>query len=235
MHNYRIWVNIGILAVSLMWLVSALANGWAGWHLAKAPELGAILAGASVAADILKAVMLFVISAAIINRRWVVMCVAVLVFILCAGWSMRSATHFAASLYSGSLAERTFNQQIQTDERGLLGIKTNHAKALSGQTVKIDPKARVRAAELAAEANASTERAYHDAIKAAEEGLARIQKMGAQEAGDPLAGLLHVEDESMILATSLFFAGLLEVVSASGCLPGPATSARRRQPSRPRR
>ena len=71
MHKNRLWGRVGIAAVSLVWLVSAMANGWAGYHLSNAPELGIVLAAASVAIDIMKAVALFVITAAICNRRWV--------------------------------------------------------------------------------------------------------------------------------------------------------------------
>src|SRR6476660_1919967 len=127
MHKNRLWGRVGIAAVSLVWLVSAMANGWAGYHLANAPELGVVLAAASVATDIMKTVALFVITAAICNRRWVAVGMAVVVFVLCAGWSARSATDFAANILSDRMAEKNFKAEQQQMAKDLLELRKKRA------------------------------------------------------------------------------------------------------------
>jgi hypothetical protein len=218
MQKSTLWGGVGVAAVSLMWLVSAMANGWAGYHLSDNPELGGVLAAASVATDVMKAVSVFALASLIAGRRWFAVSIAVVVFLVCAAWSLRSATHFAATVFTTSVAKHAHAAKMQGTAEELLNIKKKRAEFLTQQTVDIEVnnKSKGRAVEMASEENRRLSREFKELMADLEADRRSIEQMGAQSAGDPLAGLFHVADKDVILATSLSFAAILEIVSGLG-------------------
>ena len=213
--TWRLWPLFGGCAVLGLWLVSAAANYHAGISISDDPMISDILGIASVCADVMKAVALFIITAAIVNKRWIVAGCATVVLVLCGAWSVRSAMHFASSALTTKAAERTLSHSLQKADLDLLAIKTQRAGFLSQQSVTVDVKNRYARAD-ALQANERSSVEFSSLVRDIEAQKKAIKKAGVATAGDPIAALFKLEDRTVILATALFFAALLEVVSGFG-------------------
>lgn len=110
------WAVPAIIAVSVMWGVSACANWYAGASFGDSTTFNALLfetttsqifSSASLASDVLKSVMLFAAAAALTMRHFKAALVTGSIWFVCTLWSVISATGFVA-----------FNQGNVTDARG---------------------------------------------------------------------------------------------------------------------
>lgn len=211
----KIWPIVGFVAVMGLWLVSAAANYYAGVGLSSDPVTSQILGAASISADLMKAVAIFIIVAAAANQRWVVCGVGVLVFALCATWSMRSATHFASTMMTEKAAERSQAHDIQKSSLDLLGIKTRRAAFLAEQTVTVNVNNKYARTDAISE-NRRSSVEFDDLVKDIESQQKKLASVEVAVAGDPIAALFGLSDRTVILASALFFAALLEVVSGVG-------------------
>jgi hypothetical protein len=212
----RIWGTFGILAVLVLWGASAGANFWAGFTLTDDPNLRAISGAVSVSVDILKAVALFVIVAALANRRWVVTGTAVLVFALCSAWSLRSAVYTASVIFSTAEAKRGHDAQVQKNDAALLAIKQQRLGFLSQQKVEVDSKSRRSVVELATDENERTASEFAKLAKELEDDNKKFAEQTASIPTDPIALMLQIDSRYVITATALFFAALVEFTSGAG-------------------
>jgi hypothetical protein len=87
---------LGVLAASVLLLVSAMMNYQFGYNLGKTPVDGQIYGMASAAADCLKALAPFFFFAAIRNRVWSQAVAAALVWVVVTGYAFTSALGHAA-------------------------------------------------------------------------------------------------------------------------------------------
>jgi hypothetical protein len=87
---------LGVIAASILLVVSAMMNYRFGYSLGKTPTDGQIYGMASAAADCFKALAPFFFFAAIRNRVWSQAIAAVLVWIVVTGYAMTSALGHAA-------------------------------------------------------------------------------------------------------------------------------------------
>lgn len=206
---------LGLLAVAAIWTVSAIANAMAGYQLSSDPQLSAVLSAASVACDILKAIVLFVVLGAFIQRRWVVVGLATVLFVLTTGWSMRSAVYFA----SWGIADRanTLRHQEMVAEAQLMLVSTKQQRArfLAEQRVDVTSKYRsIR--EAAAEANAKSSEEFSKMMDEIQADLEKIKHSKPTPVIDPIAEVMELPHAQVALWTSLAFALLLEMSSATG-------------------
>jgi hypothetical protein len=214
--GWRFWPFAGICAVTAMWGVSASANWWAGYSLADDELIAFVLGGASIASDIMKAVALFVVVAALGNRQWIVALTALVVFLACAAWSLRSATYFSAHMMTQHVAERESKIKQRAGKAELLDIAKKRASFLAQQDLKIDPNTGRNARETLVAERRRTSEEYELAMGQAREAEAELRATEVVANADPLAALFNVNDRDVVLATSLFFACLLELVSGVG-------------------
>jgi hypothetical protein len=215
-HKGRLWGAIGVLAVLVLWGVSAVANFWAGWTLSEDPALKAISGGASVAVDILKAVSLFVIAAAISNRRWVVMGTAVVILLLCSAWSLRSAVYTASVVFGTADAERVHKAEVAEGMKALTAVKQQRLGFLGQQKIDVDSKTKRSVVELATDANKRTATEFNKLSKEVEDDLKRQAESPAGLPKDPIAWMFGLDSTVVITATALFFALLVEITSGTG-------------------
>jgi hypothetical protein len=214
--GWRFWPFAGICAVTAMWGVSASANWWAGYSLADDELIAFVLGGASIASDIMKAVALFVVVAALGNRQWIVAVTALVVFLACAAWSLRSATYFSAHMMTQHVAERESKIKQRAGKAELLDIVKKRASFLAQQDLKIDPNTGRNARETLVTERRRTSEEYERAMGQALEAEAELRSTKVIANADPIATLLNISDRDVVLATSLFFACLLELVSGVG-------------------
>jgi hypothetical protein len=215
-HKGRLWGAIGVLAVLVLWGVSAAANFWAGWTLSEDPALKAISGGASVAVDILKAVSLFVIAAAISNRRWVVMSTAIVILALCSAWSLRSAVYTASVVFGTADAERVHKAEVADGLKALVSVKQQRLGFLGQQRVEVDSKTKRSVVELATDANKRTATEFNQLTKEIEGDLKRQAEAPVGLPKDPIAWMFGLDSTVVITATALFFALLIEITSGTG-------------------
>lgn len=228
----RIWPIFGFLAILGLWFVSAGANFYAGMSISDDPSVSVVLGAASVCVDVLKAVSLFIVATAIINRRATVVVVALAAFFLCAAWSVRSATHFASMALTTRSADLSLKADIQKAAVDLLSIKIRRAEFLSQQsiTVSTPDSINVKNRKVRADIIAENGKARSDSIgenrRLSNEfaGLVRdietqkrsLENKAAVISGDPVAALIGIDDRSVILASAMFFATMLEFLSGFG-------------------
>lgn len=230
---------LGLIAVAAIWTVSAIANAMAGYQLSTDPQLSTVLAAASVACDILKAIVLFVVLGAFIQRRWVVVTLATVLFVLTTGWSMRSAVYFA----SWGIADRanTLRHQEMIAEAQLMLVSTKQQRArfLAEQRVDVTSKYRsIR--EAAAEANARSSEEFSKMMDEIQADLEKIKASKPTPVIDPIAEVMELPHAQVALWTSLAFALLLEMSSATGFwlisrarLPKAKVDKRQRETAKP--
>lgn len=212
----RIWPAIGAIAVAAIWTISAIANWWAGTLLATDPTMSHILGGASVACDVIKAVALFIVMGALMNKRWFAAGVAMILFGLCTAWSLRSAAYFAADAITEKVAVVETNNALAMAKLQIIDAKTRRAQFLAEQRVTVTGPRSVR--QDALQANKQSAAEFGDLTSDLEDDIKKIEdsKQVIKASTDPLADLLQVDRQVTILATAMFFALLMELASSTG-------------------
>lgn len=212
----RIWPIVGVLAVAALWAASAYANYLAGLALADDERMRYVLGAASVACDVLKGVALFMIIALALRKRWVAAGVAVMIFALCTAWSLRSAVYFAADAM-GSKISRLENQNRVADAKlKIIDLKSQRAEFLSGQSVEVFAQNKFARREALA-ANKETGQEFRALVGEVENGVKELESRGIIMATvDPIAAATGADPKLVVLASSVFFAILLEMCSSWG-------------------
>jgi hypothetical protein len=205
----KLYFTLGIIAVSMLWLASAAANYSAGLSMAgpESPYQAHVFGAISAACDVLKAVALFAIISAIALYRPGVAALGVVIFALCATWSLRSATMFAWGHLGDAQLERVRDGKILDARMTVLDQDTKRLGWLREQSVSKDNKRGDRR-NFAEEY--STNR---DELLALTTDL---EKQRAVTPGDPIGQVLGLDDRIVTLITGGFLAILLEVVSSTG-------------------
>jgi hypothetical protein len=206
---------VGLTAVAAIWAVSAIANAMAGYQLSSNPDLSRVLAAASVACDVLKAITLFVILGAFIQRRWVVVGLAAMLLVLTTGWSMRSAVYFA----SWGIADRanTLRHKESVAEAEMLLVSTKQQRARFLAEQHVDPTSKYRSLrEAAKEANAASAAEFSKIVDEIQADLEKIKDAKPTPVIDPIAEVMDLPHAQVALWTALAFALLLEMSSATG-------------------
>lgn len=211
----RVSTVVGILAVCVIWGVSAYANFLAGRALASAPEKAWLLGAASLGADLLKGVCLFFLVAAVARQRYVVATIAGVSFALCAAWSLRSATWFIASELHTYHAEADRKKMIDDSALDMVELRKRRAAFLSQQSVTVDVTNKY-ARKDALEANHESAAEFAATMKELEKSLTVLASQKAAAAADPIADMLGINRDNVALVSALFFALLLEIVSGFG-------------------
>lgn len=205
----------GVVAVTTIWAVSALANGMAGMELAADPQLRAILGAASIACDVLKAICLFLLMGAFVQRRWVAVGVTALVFLLATGWSLRSAVYFASWGIADRANTLTHQEMLTETHLSLIATKKRRAEFLAEQRVDVKSKYRsIR--EAAAEANAQSAEEFSAIISEIEKDLEKLRAAEPTPVIDPMARTFNLPQHTVALWTAIAFALLLEISSSTG-------------------
>jgi hypothetical protein len=215
-RTVRIWPVIGVIAVAAIWSISALANWYAGTLLASDPLMKHVLGAASVACDVLKAIALFIVLGALMNRRWVAVGVGLVLFALCTAWSLRSAAYFAADAITEKVAVVETSNAIAMARLQIIDAKTRRAAFLAEQQVTVTGPRAVRKDALQANQQSSAE--FNALTGGLEQDLNKLadSKQVLKASTDPLADLLQVDRQVTILFTALFFALLMELASSTG-------------------
>lgn len=205
----KLYFSLGLVAVSILWLASAAANYSAGLSMAGpgSPYQAHVFGAISAACDVLKAVALFAIISAIALYRPGVAALGVVIFALCATWSLRSATMFAWGHLGDAQVERQRDGKILDARMSVLDQDTKRLSWLREQSVAKDNK---KGDQRKFAEEYSTNR---------DELLALTTDLENQKAvtpGDPIGQVLGVDDRIITLITGGFLAILLEVVSSTG-------------------
>ncbi len=108
---------LGVLAAAVLLAVSAAMNWRFGLQLGKTELDGQIYGAASAAADCLKALVPFLLFAAIRNRMWSQALAAVLVWTVCTSYSLTSALGHAALNRQDSTGKRAMQAAAYKDLR----------------------------------------------------------------------------------------------------------------------
>ncbi len=211
----RIWPLVGGLAVALLWIISAAANFHAGAALSSDEHISTILGSASIGADLMKAVVLFAVVAALANKRHGVAFVGIVIFALCAAWSMRSALYFVSTTLTQTVAERTLKHDIQQSKINLLDLKSKRAGFLSQQSIEVSVNNKYARRDAIAE-NQRSSGEFTALLRDIEAQQKELEAAPVAVAGDPIAALFNLTDRTVILASALFFAALLEIASGFG-------------------
>ena len=109
---------LGVLAASVLLLVSAAMNWQYGYFLGNSEFNGHILGAASAAADGLKALLPFFLFVAIKDKKFSHALAAATLWVVCIAFSMTSALGFAAHNRSDTTGERAAQVQSYSDKRG---------------------------------------------------------------------------------------------------------------------
>ncbi len=99
--------TVGVIAAGILLFVSAAMNWSFGFSLGKTPLESQILGAGSVGADVLKALIPFLVLLAIKHRSWVQAMAGILVWTICTTYSLTSSLGFAAHNRSDTVGERT--------------------------------------------------------------------------------------------------------------------------------
>jgi hypothetical protein len=217
----RLWAFFGTTAVLAVWLISAAANFWAGYSLSPESELMSwVFGGASISIDVFKAVSLFIVVGALANGKRFSAFVAMVLFVLCSAWSLRSAIYASSTVFGRADSERHINESLRQSQLSVLGIVTDRAKFLSQQNITIDPngaKVQKRSVlEIARDENKRTDGAYKEALEQIKAEQAKLREIKPATAQDPIAWLLGFNSDKVIQATCIGFASLLEILSGVG-------------------
>ncbi len=99
--------TVGVIAAGVLLFVSAAMNWSFGFGLGKTPLESQILGAGSVGADVLKALVPFLVLFAIKHRSWMQAIAGILVWTICTTYSLTSSLGFAAHNRSDTVGERT--------------------------------------------------------------------------------------------------------------------------------
>ncbi|MDZ4790077.1 MAG: hypothetical protein SGJ17_02555, partial [Hyphomicrobiales bacterium] len=109
----------GVIAASILLLVSAAMNWKFGYSLGKSEFESQLYGAASAAADCFKALLPFFIFAALRNKSWSQAFGGVLLFVVCFAYSFSSSLGFAALNRADTTGARAINaesyQELRTD------------------------------------------------------------------------------------------------------------------------
>ncbi len=108
---------LGVLAASILLLVSAAMNWRFGYSLGGSEFDSQLLGLASAAADCLKALIPFFLFAALRNKQWSQAVAATLLWGVCLTYSLTSALGFSALNRADTAGERTVQATVYTDLR----------------------------------------------------------------------------------------------------------------------
>ena len=99
--------TVGVIAAGVLLFVSAAMNWSFGFGLGKTPLESQILGAGSVGADVLKALIPFLVLYAVKHRSWMQAMAGILVWTICTTYSLTSSLGFAAHNRSDTVGERT--------------------------------------------------------------------------------------------------------------------------------
>jgi hypothetical protein len=120
--------TVGVIAAGVLLFVSAAMNWSFGFGLGKTPLESQILGAGSVGADVLKALIPFVVLYAIKHRSWMQAAAGILVWTICTTYSLTSSLGFAAHNRSDTVGERT----LAVTQYGDLRSQLKHVNAKLG-------------------------------------------------------------------------------------------------------
>jgi hypothetical protein len=120
--------TVGVIAASVLLLVSAAMNWHFGFSLGKTELESHILGAGSVGADVLKALIPFLVLWAFKHRSWVQAFAGILVWTICTTYSMTSSLGFAAHNRADTVGER----QIAATQYGDLRSQLKQVNAKLG-------------------------------------------------------------------------------------------------------
>lgn len=197
-----------------LWAVSAAANFDAGQQLSHDDMTSFTLGLASIGIDCLKAVSLFIVAAALVNRRWLVATVALIVFTLCASWSLRSATQFILATLVNNAEKQHLAGEIQQSKVDLLKIKMQRAGFLSQQKVDVTGPKTLKLQAMTANKDSSQE--FQGLVADIESRQKALETAPPPEKVDVIAETFGVDQTWVWKLTALGFALLLEIASGFG-------------------
>ncbi len=137
---------LGVVAATVLLLVSAAMNWRFGFGLGKTEFDGQIYGAASAAADGLKALLPFFLVWALRQRAWLQMAAAALVWVVCTSYSLTSSLGFAALNRADTVGERVLKATEYQDLR----TELKRAREKAGWIPKHRSVAEVEAALTAA-------------------------------------------------------------------------------------
>lgn len=120
--------TVGVIAAGVLLFVSAAMNWSFGFGLGKTPLESQILGAGSVGADVLKALIPFLVLYALKHRSWMQAVAGILVWTICTTYSMTSSLGFAAHNRADTVGERT----IAATQYGDLRSQLKHVNAKLG-------------------------------------------------------------------------------------------------------
>jgi hypothetical protein len=112
---------IGVLAAATLLMVSAAMNWRFGYSLGKTEFDATIYGTASAAADVLKALIPFLILIAVRARNWSQALGGILLLAICSSYSLTSSLGFAALNRTDTVSERAANAANYEDLRAQVG------------------------------------------------------------------------------------------------------------------
>ena len=125
-----------VLAIMVLWAVSATANFAHSLQLAGTSEWALVIAAASAGADVLKAGASFMILAAIRRKMWTACIAALLIWCATTTWSIRSCVGFMSNIMLEDQTARTKTSDGYDDLKSALKREENYLEALQGTTVR---------------------------------------------------------------------------------------------------
>ena len=116
------------------------------------------------------------------------------------------------------MAEKNFKAEQQQMAKDLLELRKKRAEFLSRQTIDVEVTAKTKGRAVRPEPDKSTgaDTEFAALLQDLDKGAHDLYAPGAKTSGDPLAGLLGIEGQKLILITALSFALMLEIVSGVG-------------------
>ena len=210
------WRVVGVTAALIMWCVSAAANWYAGTQLAPSVSgpTAYILGGASISADVLKTVALFMLVASIAKGDQLKIVVTSVIMLLCVTWSLRSAVYFTTDMINERMAERGQAAEIAKARTDLIELRRQRAAFVSQQKIKLPGSGRPLREAILAERK-RTQNEFANLTSKIETTITEVEKTAPRGLRDPIAAAFGIPEHAVLLATALAFALLVEFVSGA--------------------
>jgi hypothetical protein len=202
-------VIIAALAVAALWGVGAAANYAHALHKAGTSPWAAILASASVMADVLKVVAALAVGYALRRRQWIGTSAALVIWACAAGWAAQSALGFVSVTFADSSAKRGTVASGETSVAAQLKAEVARLAWLNGQITDARGKDLER---FNAEVNRT--RASLDQLR--QQNAAATGVSSADPAADFLAKHFGIANATTDLVIVLWFLALVEIVGNLG-------------------
>jgi hypothetical protein len=199
------WAILGTIAVIALWGATACANFVSGLALSTDPDLKWVFGTVSAAADVLKVAAIFAVVSSALAKRWGVMVLGCIIFLLCAAHSARSTFSFVYNEVQAASLARTVEGVASAS---LVDQLKAEARRLSWTAEQSTASASRRERSLASDE-------YKASGKNIERLRERVLSVRHRPGDDPLAQALGISDKTAVLASSLFLTLLLEI--GSGC------------------